>query len=57
MVDRVYWYALGRAPSGDERAIALEALVDSTRPGRISAEGVADLLWAVMVKPEFQLIF
>jgi hypothetical protein len=57
VVDRVYWYALGRAPYAEERAIALEALVDSTRPGRISSEGVADLLWAVMVKPEFQLIF
>jgi hypothetical protein len=57
VVDRVYWYALGRAPSAEERAIALEALVDSRRPGRISPEGVADLLWAVMVKPEFQLIF
>ena len=57
VVDRVYWYALGRGPSADERAIALEALRDSTRPGRLSAEGLADLLWAVMMKPEFQLIF
>jgi hypothetical protein len=57
VVDRVYWYALGRAPSADERAIAVDALADSSRPGRISAEGLADLLWAVMMKPEFQLIF
>jgi len=57
VVDRLYRYALGRAPSADERAIALESLVDSTRPGRISPQGLADLLWAVMVKPEFQLIF
>jgi len=57
VVDRVYWYALGRAPSADERAIALDAIADSTRPGRISAEGLADLLWAVLMKPEFQLIF
>jgi hypothetical protein len=57
VIDRVYWYALGRAPSADERAIALDALADSNRPGRISAEGLADLLWAVMMKPEFQLIF
>jgi len=57
VVDRVYWYALGRAPSADERAIALEALSDSARPGRMSAEGLADLLWAVLMKPEFQLIF
>jgi hypothetical protein len=57
VVDRVFWYALGRAPSADERTIALDALADPTRPGRISAEGLADLLWAVMMKPEFQLIF
>jgi hypothetical protein len=57
VVDRVYWYALGRAPSADERTIALDAVADTTRPDRISAEGLADLLWAVMMKPEFQLIF
>jgi len=38
VVDRVYWYALGRAPSADERTIALDALADATRPGRVSAE-------------------
>ena len=57
VVDRVYWYALGRAPSADEQTIALEALRDPARPDRISAEGLADLLWAVLMKPEFQLIF
>ena len=57
VVDRLYSYALGRAPSAEERTIALEALTDSTRPGRMSAEGLADLLWAVLMKPEFQLIF
>lgn len=57
VVDRVYWYSLGRAPSAEERTIALEALTDSTRAGRMSAEGLADLLWAVLMKPEFQLIF
>jgi hypothetical protein len=57
VVDRVYWYALGRAPSPDERTTALSAVSDATRPGRMSAEGLADLLWAVLMKPEFQLIF
>jgi len=57
VIDRIYWYALGRAPSVDEQVIALDALADSNRPGRLSAEGLADLLWAVMMKPEFQLIF
>jgi hypothetical protein len=56
VVDRVYWYALGRAPSAEERAIAVDALTDASRPGRVSAEGLADLLWAVLMKPEFQLI-
>ena len=53
-VDRVFWHALGRAPSSAERRIALGALGDQPRP---SAEGLADLLWAVLMKPEFQLIY
>jgi hypothetical protein len=55
-VDRVFWYALGRAPSADERRAAGSAVEDPARPGRPSAEGLADLLWAVLMKPEFQLI-
>jgi hypothetical protein len=46
-IDRVFWYALGRAPSNGER----EAAGNVMRP-----EGLADLLWAVLMKPEFQLI-
>jgi hypothetical protein len=60
-VDRVFWYALGRAPKPAERIAAQNALRDPARslsnPGRPSAEGLADLLWAVMMKPEFQLIY
>jgi hypothetical protein len=57
VAERLYWYALGRAPSVEERTIAQEALTDSSRAGRVSPEGLADLLWAVLMKPEFQLIF
>jgi hypothetical protein len=57
VVDRVFWYALGRAPSVEERAIAESSLRDAARPGRVSPEGLADLLWAVLMKPEFQLIY
>jgi mono/diheme cytochrome c family protein len=55
-IDRVFWYALGRAPSAAERRVAGEALRDpaGTRP---SAEGLADVLWAVTMKPEFQFIY
>ena len=56
-VDRVYWYALGRAPSPAENGVAASRACaiprDSRKP---SADGLADLLWAVIMTPEFQLI-
>jgi hypothetical protein len=48
---------LGRPPSPEERTIAEAAVHDAERPGRVSTEGVADLLWALLMKPEFQLIY
>jgi hypothetical protein len=54
VVDRIFWFGLGRAPSGDERRIAEEALRNAERP---TPGSVADLLWAVLMKPEFQLIY
>jgi hypothetical protein len=56
-VDRVFRHALGRLPSAAERRVAEAALRDPARGSRPSAEGLADLLWAVMMKPEFQLIY
>jgi len=56
-IDRIFWYALSRAPHPEERALAEEALRDPVRPGRPSVPGLADLLWAVLMKPEFQLIY
>ena len=56
-IDRVFRHALGRAPSAAERRLAEEALRDPSRPGKPSAEGLADLLWAIAMKPEFQLIY
>jgi len=55
-VDRVYWYALGRAPTPGERGIAEAALHDPAHPSKPSADGLADLLWSVMMTPEFQLV-
>jgi len=55
-VDTVYWHALGRAPSANERRLALAAIRDAQRPTQATPQGLADLLWAVMMKPEFQLI-
>ena len=50
ITDRIFWYALGRAPSAAERNTALQAI------GHPDADGLADLLWAILMKPEFQLI-
>ena len=56
-VDRVFRHALGRAPSAGERRLAEDALRDPARGDRPSPEGLADLLWAILMKPEFQLIY
>jgi hypothetical protein len=52
IVERVFRYALGRAPSATERRTA-ESVLGSPP----SADGLADLLWAITMKPEFQLIY
>jgi hypothetical protein len=54
--DRVFQYALGRDPSPAERSIVDAVLQSPAHPGVSSPEGLADLLWAVLMKPEFQLI-
>jgi hypothetical protein len=56
-IDRVFRQGLGRPPSDPERLAAEAALRDPSRPNRPSADGLADLLWAVTMKPEFQLIY
>ena len=55
-VDRVYWHLLGRAPSPREREVANAVLGSRSGRGHPSPDGLADLLWAVMMTPEFQFI-
>jgi hypothetical protein len=55
-VDRVFTHALGRPATAEERRTAEAALRDP-RGSRPSADGLADLLWAITMKPEFQLIY
>ena len=57
LVDRLFWHALGRAPNAAERAAAERAVMDENRSGRLSPAGAADLLWALLMKPEFQFIY
>ena len=51
LVDRLYLALLSRSPTSEERSIALEMLVAT--PGE---QGVEDLLWAILMQPEFQLV-
>jgi hypothetical protein len=51
IVDRLYLSALGRKPTSAEFAIASDLVGQNA-----SKEGVEDLLWAVCMLPEFQLI-
>jgi mono/diheme cytochrome c family protein len=48
LIDRVYRHAYGRKPTAAEAAIAARAAA--------STPGLADLLWAIALSPEFQLI-
>ncbi len=50
-LDGIYRHAFGRPPTAAERTLALEVLGHPVAP-----EGLADLLWAVVNLPEFQLI-
>jgi hypothetical protein len=55
-IDRVFRHALGRAPRDAERRIATDALRAPGRGDAPSADGLADLLWAILMTPEFQVI-
>jgi hypothetical protein len=51
MVDWLYESALSRRPTDEERATALETL--GSPP---TAQGVEDLVWLVIMLPEFQIV-
>ena len=52
LIETVYQRALGRKPSSAELRIARELAGNPAEPA-----GVEDLLWAVAMQPEFQLIY
>jgi hypothetical protein len=52
LVDEIYVRALGRPASATEKQAALEVLGAPVRK-----EGIEDLLWALTMLPEFQLIY
>ncbi len=52
LIERLYSTALGRPPSVEELSAAREVIGDP-----VKKSGVEDLLWAVAMLPEFQLIY
>ena len=52
LVEQIYRKALGRAPTKAEEQLATGLLGEP-----VNKEGVTDLLWAVAMLPEFQLIY
>ena len=51
-VVQLYTEALSRPPEPAELEVGLEALGDPPSP-----DGLVDLIWAVVMQPEFQLLF
>jgi hypothetical protein len=54
LIQRVYRHALGRAPNDSEFQAARDLV--SGAGGKPRSEGLADLLWAITMLPEFQLL-
>lgn len=52
LVTRIYQQALGRSPTQEELAAATQLLGEKP-----TSDGVKDLLWIVLMLPEFQLIY
>ncbi len=50
-VDWLYRFALSREPTPDELAVLTESL-----GGKLSEQGVQDILWSVIMLPEFHLV-
>jgi uncharacterized membrane protein/mono/diheme cytochrome c family protein len=52
LITVLYRRTLGRLPSEDEQAVAMNAI--GARP---TQDDIQDLMWAIMIHPEFQLIY
>jgi hypothetical protein len=51
-VERLYVAALGRKPTAAEMSMATQMLSSPTK-----TDGMEDLLWAMVMLPEFQLVY
>ena len=56
LIQYLYLYALSREPNEHEKLLAREFLLTPPGTKKISVDGLEDLLWAILLTPEFQFI-
>jgi hypothetical protein len=54
LVTKIFEFMLGRAPSVAERGLGVQMVAVD---GQVKPAGLADLLWAIAMQAEFQLIY
>jgi len=53
LIDRLFWEALSRPPSPREVTVAMKLL---ERDGKVTPGGLEDLIWSLIMHPEFQYV-
>ena len=56
MVEWLYRFAYSRSPNKEELSVANELLGSELLSSEITARGIEDLLWVVIMQPEFQWV-
>lgn len=53
LIDQLFWEALSRKPNPRESAVATRLLV---KDGKVTQGGLEDLIWSLIMHPEFQYV-
>jgi hypothetical protein len=53
LIDQLFWEALSRKPNPRETAVATKLLV---KDGKVTQGGLEDLIWSLIMHPEFQYV-
>jgi hypothetical protein len=53
LIDQLFWEALSRRPNPREAAVATKLLV---KDGKVTQGGLEDLIWSLIMHPEFQYV-
>jgi hypothetical protein len=53
LIDQLFWEALSRGPNARESAVAMQLLAKN---GKVTQGGLEDLIWSLIMHPEFQYV-